>query len=576
MKKKTIIIFSVILLFVSNKLYAVENQSLDGFSIFMMITALLGGLALFLFGMNFMSKALQRAAGSKMRALLQGVTRKGIIGLLFGTFITMMIQSSSATTVMLVGFVESGLMSFASTISVILGASIGTTITAQLIAFKLTDYALLMIAIGFFINIAFKKDAYKYLGNTILGFGMLFFGMYIMSDAMAPLRTNQVFLDWIIHMENPMIGIGIGFLITALIQSSSAFIGILIVLATQGFLSLESSIALVIGSNLGTSVTAVLSALNTGREAKRVAFTHVFIKVIGVLIFVWWIPYFAVFLNNLSEMFGASANLPRQIANAHTVFNVLVAAIVFPFMGSIAKIAERILPDKKKIELEYQTDFIDKKLISTPAIAISVAKLELLRMSHIVQDMVGEVKNIFLHKQQEVISKVLEYEKQIDFLQIEINKYLIKISRQEIEEERISEVFTLINTAKELEQIGDIVSNNLLKRADKWVNSDKQFSKEGYEEIERYHLRVMKQISRSIEVFDDMNLETAKRMKLKYKKYAQLVEEFERHHYERLTKEVQESIETSKLHLELLSMLKVISNHATNIARIHLNWTKKE
>ncbi|MDA3861472.1 MAG: Na/Pi cotransporter family protein, partial [Melioribacteraceae bacterium] len=492
-------------------------------------------------------------------------------------FITAMVQSSSSTTVMLVGFVESALMRFIATIPVIIGSSIGTTITPQLIAFKLTDYSLLMIAIGFLLHLGSKKEISKNIGNSILGFGFLFFGMQIMADAMIPLRTNEVFLDWIIHIQNPVSAIIIGFVLTAIIQSSAAFIGILIILASQGFLGLEAAIAFVIGSNLGTSATAVISSLPLGRDAKRVAFTHSFIKLIGILLFVWWIPYYAEFLSKINVFFGdnaANQNIPRLIANAHSFFNIFLAIIVLPFTNKLGAFVEKIIPDKSVEKPKIRTYYLDNKLISNPALAISTAKMELLRMSNSVREVVEEVKNIFLYKQKESVNKVHELEKEIDFLQQEINRYLISISQQEVETERIEEIFKLINTAKELEQIGDIVSTNLLKRADEWLSCDLMFSKDGLEELKTYHLQVMKQISRAIDVFDEMNLETAKRMKQKFKKYALMVEEFEKSHYQRLSKDVDESVKTSKLHLELLNLLKSISNHATNIARIHLNWTK--
>lgn len=277
--------------------------------VFLLIAGLIGGLGLFLLGMNMMSDGMQNAAGDKMRTILSQITHNRFIAVSMGTFITMALQSSSATTVMLVSFVHSKLMKFRQTIGVILGAGIGTTITVQLIAFKITDYALLMIGVGFMINFLFQSNKIRNIGKSVLGFGILFFGMHIMSESMFPLRSYSPFIDAIIKLENPMLGILAGTIFTALIQSSAAFIGIMIVLATQGLISLEASIALLLGANIGTAITAILASLKTDREAKQVAVAHTLLKVVGVLIFLFWIPQFA----ELIEKISPKSVFPKEI-----------------------------------------------------------------------------------------------------------------------------------------------------------------------------------------------------------------------------------------------------------------------
>jgi Na/Pi-cotransporter len=331
--------------------------------VFLLIAGLIGGLGLFLLGMTMMSDGMQNAAGDKMRTILSQITHNRIIAVGVGTFVTMVIQSSSATTVMLVSFVHSKLMKFRQSIGVILGAGIGTTITAQLIAFKLTDYSLLLIGIGFILNSFTKSKNLRNIGKTILGFGILFFGMHIMSDSMFPLRSFSPFIDFIVKLENPFLGILVGAIFTALIQSSSAFIGIMIILATQGLLTIEASIPLLFGANIGTAITAILAGIKTDREAKQVALAHTLIKVIGVLIFLFWIPQFVEIVKLVSpksSLSGGNFNslaetVPRQIANAHTVFNIVLTCLILPFINLFGKLVEKLLPLKQIKEAVLKT-----------------------------------------------------------------------------------------------------------------------------------------------------------------------------------------------------------------------------
>ncbi|MEE8479541.1 MAG: Na/Pi cotransporter family protein, partial [Candidatus Neomarinimicrobiota bacterium] len=350
----------------------------------MLVFTLFGGLALFLFGMEQMSEGLKKTARKKMRTILSALTKNRLIGMTVGAFVTMVIQSSSATTVMLVSFVQAQLMTFVQSLGVILGADIGTTITAQLIAFRFTDYALLMIAIGFAVRMFSKKDTVKHIGEVIMGFGILFFGMKLMSDAMRPLRSYDPFIDLIKGLENPLLGLLVGAVITALIQSSSAFTGIIIVLAQQGLLTLDAGIPLIFGANLGTSVTAGLASIGTTREAKRVALAHTLFKIGGILLFILWIPTFADIVRSISPTSNAigldklAAETPRQIANAHTLFNVSIAFIFLPFTILFSKLIIKILPEKESVKgVVPVTWHLDDAAISTPALAIGLAQTEI-------------------------------------------------------------------------------------------------------------------------------------------------------------------------------------------------------
>lgn len=549
--------------------------------VFLLIAGLIGGLGLFLLGMSMMSDGMQNAAGDKMRAILSQLTNNRLIAIGVGSFITMIVQSSSATTVMLVSFVQSKLMKFRQTIGVILGAGIGTTITAQLIAFKLTDYSLLMIGVGFILNSFFKHGLIKNIGKTILGFGILFFGMYIMSDSMSPLRSYTPFIESLIKLENPVLGILVGAVFTALIQSSSAFIGIMITLASQGFLSLEASIPLLFGANIGTAVTAMIASIKTNREAKQVALAHTLFKVFGVLVFLFWIPQFADIVRvisptsaDVSDNFGSMGGfLPRQIANAHTVFNIILTVLVLPFTHQFAKLIEKLLPLKPDEKPAFKTHYLDQGMLKSSSLALNLAKQEVIRMGRLTQDMTSDIIIPFLIKGEGVLENIREDEEEINFLRDEVNNYILKITKENINEDRINEAFQLLYTVKEFEQIADIISTNLIPKAKRWCDRDYEFSEEGKKEIVDYHTRTQKQLSRAIEVFAEVNLEKAKAMKQKYKQYRNMEFDLEKQHFERLRDDVEQSVASSKTHVELMTNLRAINGHATNIARILLKWS---
>ena len=547
----------------------------------LLISGLLGGLGLFLWGMKLMSTGLQNSAGDRMRGMLGRMTHNRLVAVGIGALVTTIIQSSSATSVMLVGFVNSRLMEFRRTIGIILGAMIGTTFTAQIIAFKITDYALLIIAAGFFIYAFSGRPRIKNLGETVLGFGILFFGMHIMSEAMYPLRTYAPFLDILVNLENPLLGILAGVVFTALIQSSSAFIGIMIVLASQGLLSLEASIPLLLGSNLGTAVTALLAAIGSSREGLKVGIAMAIVKGVGILMLVWWIPAFAELVEFISpksgpgavsESFALAEVLPRQIANAHTLFSVFLAFVFLPFTHWLARLVDFAVPADRKAEAgRPQTIYLDRRFIQTPSLGLNLAKQEAIRAGNLVREMGYEILQPFLEKSKDTLSSIGRKEETVDFLATEIQHYLTSLTRENVGQKRVDEAFQIMYVVNEFENIADIISKILVRRARKWLESDADFSGQGKKELQEFHQHVMNQMNRSMEVFRDLNLERAREMKTKYKKYRLLAIEFEMQHYRRLQEPDSISVDSSETHLELIAMLRNIAGHATNIARIFLS-----
>ena len=581
--KVFIILFTFFILVLNPAFGAISELKSGTFSWLKLVMTLAGGLAFFLYGMEKMSEGMKKSAGDRLRNVLSALTNNRVVGMFVGAFVTMVIQSSSATTVMLVSFVQAQLMTFVQSLGVILGADIGTTITAQLVAFKLTDYALLMIAVGFALTMFSKKDSTKYFGEAILGFGILFFGMKLMSDAMKPLRTLQPFIDLLKGLENPALSLLVGALFTALVQSSSAFTGIVIVLAQQGLLTLEAGIPLIFGANIGTCITAGLASIGSSREAKRVAIAHVLFKVGGVLLFIFWIPTFAEIIRSISPssvdvgIDKLAAEAPRQIANAHSIFNVSLALFFLPFTTFFANTILKVFPEQEKEKgIQPATWHLDDSVISTPALAIDLARNEIYRMSNIFGRMLTAVIKPFKsnnhlidekYPQLTLIEGIEMREEKLDFLEERIVEYLRKIGRQELSDNQIQDVYGMMSIVNDIESIGDILEKNMLPLIAKKSALKTDFSNEGREEIEIFHTKVCKQISRLKDAFSELDPYLAKRIMAKEEKYTDLETEYRTRHLQRLHNEKEESIHTHEIHMELMDLLKQINVYTGNIAK---------
>ena len=540
-----------------------------------LIIGLFGGLALFLFGMEIMSEGMKKSAGSKMRAILGALTKNRVIALIVGAFVTMVIQSSSATTVMLVSFVQAELMGFTQAVGVILGANIGTTITAQLIAFKLTDYALLMIISGFLIRSFAKNDNVRFAGEAILGFGILFFGMKMMGDSMKPLRTYQGFIDLMKRLENPLLAVLVSMLITEIIQSSSAFTGIVIVMAQQQMITLEAGIPMILGTNIGTCITAILASLRTARDAKRVAIAHVTFNIVGALFFLLWIPAFVDIIRAIANIFNSDT--ARQIANAHTLFNVTMALIFLPFATVFAKLVYRILPDKVEEKgLEPTPRHLDMSMISTPVLAIDSARSEISRMAKILGRMLDAIIIPFTsnepwlderYPQLSLLETIEEREKKLDFLETKIVDYLLQVTRQELSEDQAIEVYGMISIAKDIESIGDIINNKMVPLIDRKEALDKDFSKRGKKDLKAFHENICKQLKRLEHTFAEIDPEIARKTVLMEEKYIDLLSQYQSELLTRITKEQKQPMKTHRVYWDLMDLLKQINVFTGNIAK---------
>ncbi|HLE11184.1 MAG: hypothetical protein A2504_12560 [Bdellovibrionales bacterium RIFOXYD12_FULL_39_22] len=589
MRPITLLSISFFSLFISSKLLAQEIITTMDIDWFDLVVGLTGGISIFLYGMDKMSTGLKQVAGSSLRRVLTMLTQNRVVGMFVGLFITMIIQSSTASTVMLVSFVQAGLLQFSQTLGVLLGTGIGTTVTAQLIAFKLTDYALFVVSVGFLLKVFIKSDRVKNISTAILGFGLLFFGMRIMIDSMGPVRTYTPFIETMKNLENPLVGILFGMMFTALIHSSGAFLGLVVVLAQQDIITVTAGIPLMIGTNIGTCITAVMASIGTKREAVRVAIAHVGFKVVGALLVVWWIPGFTKLVHSLNYFYDFSN--ARQIANAHTVYNVGLTLFFLPFTKYVERLINWAYPEKKTISSDLSQTLtpiikhLDYGVVNNPEMSIGLARSEIHNMIKLVEKMVEFVIAPFLNSTPQfdkkyptlsVVEGIHVRENKVDFIEENVRKYLLKVSQQELSDRQIAEVFGLISIMSDLEAIGDIVEKNMLPLIVKKESLGREFSSEGKEELKLFHLKVCKQISRIKFAFHDHDLSKAQRGVQKMERYMDLEEEFRMKHMIRLRQARPETIETHEIHMDIMDKLKQINVYTGEIAKIIYQMTAVE
>jgi phosphate:Na+ symporter len=443
-----------------------------------LITQLGGGLALFLFGMSQMTESLKTVAGTGMKNLLARLTANRFTGALAGAIITAVIQSSSVTTVLVVGFVSAGLLNLSQSIGVIMGANVGTTITAQIVAFQVYKYGLLMIAAGFFINILARREYLRQWGMAVMGLGLIFFGMELMSIGTAPLREWPPFIETMQGMDNPLLAVLVGAAFTAVVQSSSATTGIVIVLASQGLISLESGIGLILGSNIGTCVTAFISAIGRPREALQAAWAHIIFNVLGVMLWVFLIPQLADAVRELSQATEVlngtetfSASIARQIANAHTLFNVANLLLFIWFTGPLARLLDRIVPERPK-PVTIEPIYLDDLYLEQPAMALDQVRRELVRLGGMVRKMLEQSLMLVTTGSERDLQRLEQADDDVETIYRACISYLGKLSQQDLVLMQPQQLNQLVGIANYLENIGDVIKRDLLAIARKRISGN--------------------------------------------------------------------------------------------------------
>jgi phosphate:Na+ symporter len=449
-----------------------------------MIITLLGGLAIFIYGMNLMSEGLQKTAGDRMRNILAILTRNPVVGVLAGAMVTAVLQSSSATTVMVIGFVSAGLMKLPQAVSVILGANIGTTVTAQLIAFKVGDYAWIFVVAGFVLFFFVKKEKVQNIGETIFAFGLLFVGINTMSETMKPLAQTEAFSQLMLSVaDSPILGVVVGTLMTAVVQSSSAIIAVLQNLAStpgpdgvHSIIGIAGAIPILFGTNIGTTITAILASIGASVNAKRTALAHIIFNFSGTIIFLFFIPIYTKIVVLISPKGNELDIIARQIANGHLVFNIICTVIWIPFIWLLVKMVTKIISKEDPLKPAMEPIYLDYKVIETPIFAIQLAAQEIMRLGEIASEMIGYARRAFLDNNYKAVYKVQEMEEILNNVQGATVKYLSSLFGSEsVTEHQATTISTYIHIAADIEHIGD-QCDNIAEFAEEKIKSDFDFS----------------------------------------------------------------------------------------------------
>ncbi len=484
-------------------LLAASTQSLELGSMGM---GLLAGLALFLFGIEQMTDALKVVAGDRMKSLLARLTTNRFKAVFAGAFVTAVIQSSSVTTVLVVGFISAGLLSLQQSIGVIMGSNIGTTVTAQIIAFKVTQYAALLIAVGFALLFTSRNERIRHYGNIVMGLGLIFFGMQMMSSAMEPLQEYPPFVKFLGHLDSPALAILVSAVFTALIQSSSAATGVIIVLAAQGLISLELGIAFAFGANIGTCVTAMLASLGKPREAVKAALAHVLFNVLGVAIWYGFIDQLAWVVRAVSPSFpqleGAArlaAETPRQIANAHTTFNIANTLLFIGFTGPLAKLVEFLLPQPPKKEgPEGRLQYLNQIASHTPGLAVDIVRMEVARLGGMAVAMLREAFEPVVSGDAAAIERLRDRDNEIDRLHGDLITYFGRLSQENLTDRQSELLQEYVAAANYFENIGDLIETSLCDVGLQRIREDVQISDETRRLLETLHQKVTWAVEESL------------------------------------------------------------------------------
>lgn len=529
------------------------------------VISLMGGLGLFLYGMNLMAEGLQKSAGTKLKKIIELLTSNLLMGVLVGAGVTAVIQSSSATTVMVVGFVNAGIMSLTQAMGVIMGANIGTTMTAQLVSFDLNGMAPVAIGVGIILYLFGNKPKIKNMAEILIGFGILFTGMDFMKNAVEPLQEYKGFTDLLVTFGNyPLLGLLLGFGITAIVQSSSASMGMLLALASQGLIPLNAALPILYGQNIGTCVTSLISSIGASRNARRAAMMHLIFNVLGTVIFL-------IVLNKPVVSLVTSmnpGNVARQIANTHTLFNVISVIILLPFTKYIIKLAIKLVPDKENDLEEEETKiikYIDARMLETPSIALVNTVKETLRMGDKAKESLkAAMEGIFEHSSAK-IEKTFRRERLINELQKNILHYLLDLSKTSLDEDSREVVDVLFNTVNDIERVGDH-AKNIAELVQTALDTDIVFSAQGKAELEDMYNKVISTYTYALEAMRTDDVDLACKV-IKMEEQVDIMEKSCRaNHMHRLNNNSC-SIDNGVIYLDIVSNLERVSDHAVNIAQ---------
>ena len=538
-----------------------------------MLMQLAGGLGLFLFGMKLMGDGLEMAAGSKLRGMIERLTKNKYMGALVGLVVTAVIQSSSATTVMVVGFVNAGLMNLAQAVGVIMGANIGTTVTGVMIAINLTAIAPLAVLIGVVMISFIKRNSVKHIGQIIAGFGILFMGMKMMSTAMEPLSESEVFTSLMTSFSNPLLGVLVGLVFTAIIQSSSASVGVLQALGAAGAITLPSAIYVIYGQNIGTCVTALISSVGTSKTARRTAVVHLMFNVFGAILFIV-ISMLFPFAELVQRI--APGNVMAQISIVHVIFNIVCTAIMLPLSSLLVKVACKVIPGSDPVKSSNSLAYLDARILSTPPVAVAQLFKEVDRMGQLAKETLGMAMDSLITQDNTKVDQIYENENTINFLNRGIAEYLVKINGLDLEDYDRQALGSMYHVISDMERIGDH-SENLCELAQTLKKSKQKFSPWAVEQATEMRNRVEAMLEEALQMF--ASWETQPQMAADINRREEIIDdatqELKDLHIERLN-QGKCSVVAGTVFMDMLTNLERIADHCTNIAYSMTNQKNHE
>lgn len=538
-----------------------------------MLMQLAGGLGLFLFGMKLMGDGLEMVAGSKLRGMIERLTKNKYMGALVGLVVTAVIQSSSATTVMVVGFVNAGLMNLAQAVGVIMGANIGTTVTGVMIAINLTAIAPIAVLIGVVMISFIKRNSVKHIGQIIAGFGILFMGMKMMSTAMEPLSESEVFTSLMTSFSNPLLGVLVGLVFTAIIQSSSASVGVLQALGAAGAITLPSAIYVIYGQNIGTCVTALISSVGTSRTARRTAVVHLMFNVFGAVLFIV-ISMLFPFAELVQRI--APGNVMAQISIVHVIFNIVCTAIMLPLSSLLVKVACKVIPGSDPVKSSNSLAYLDARILSTPPVAVAQLFKEVDRMGQLAKETLGMAMDALITQDNTKVDQIYENENTINFLNRGIAEYLVKINGLDLEDYDRQALGSMYHVISDMERIGDH-SENLCELAQTLKKSKQKFSPWAVEQATEMRNRVEAMLEEALQMF--ASRETQPQMAADINRREEIIDdatqELKDLHIERLN-QGKCSVVAGTVFMDMLTNLERIADHCTNIAYSMTNQKNHE
>jgi len=561
--------------------YAAESVATANSPDWLQLTlGLFGGLALFLGGLQLLSEGMTKAAGQTMKTVLAKLTTNRFKGALTGAFITGVLNSSTVTTLLVVGFISGGMMTLSQSVGVIMGANIGSTVTAQLLAFDLAAYSLGPVAIGFFMLFTAKRDKVKYYGMMIMGIGLVFYGMGLMSAAMTPLRSYEPFLEILKTLENPMAGILAGAIFTAIVQSSAATVGIAIAMASEGLLALPAGIALALGANIGTAVTTALMGILSAKstQAVQASVVHVAFNVLGTLIWlplIWLLVDMAIWVSpsspGLEGTARAASEVPRQIANANTLFNVINTLLFIGFTGWFAKLAERIVPERKPAAgIIVEPKFLDDAVLKAPSVALQQVRMELGRVGAISLGMLQEVRPALDNRDLEHLDEIARRNDEVDILVAEILNYLGKVRKGMLTEEESHEFQALMTATDNMESLADVIKTNVVSLARRAVAINTASGEETREMLIELYTSVIQSVELTVQAVRDTDQLAAESVLVMKETLREQADRLLSRKAERLTADDPDYLELVRLQMSFVDQLRRIYTLAKRIAKVSL------